>query len=157
MTAKQPFEPIADTPATPEPPTRCPSCNSPKPQLHKHPTHICQDPFHGEYRLPTGVQVTECSAAPIVSHAFPPASQPASPYSHECKLASPLGDGFLRVAITETEPDRYWVIVNFPNRSSLTLCMNVDFLTASDLFKTARQLGAEALAYAAEVSKAGAR
>jgi len=53
------------------------------------------------------------------------------------------------IAMEETLPGRYWVLVNFPGRTSLTLTSNADRKLAIAVMDAARTVCREALAYAA--------
>jgi hypothetical protein len=72
----------------------------------------------------------------------------------EIILSSPLGDGFLRIAMAQLTPGVWWVMMNFPGRSSLTLSTDIHQDEACALMEVARKIGAEALAWAA--AKGGA-
>jgi hypothetical protein len=56
--------------------------------------------------------------------------------------------GVPRIAINELKPGEFWVLVNFPGRSSLTLCTTADLDLATEIMETARLVAREALAYA---------
>ena len=55
-----------------------------------------------------------------------------------------------RIAMEEITPGRFWVLVNFPGRTSLSLATNADRELATAVADAARAVSREALAYAAD-------
>jgi hypothetical protein len=84
--------------------------------------------------------------SPTISHTFP--ALPPVSHNRRNLLSSPLGDGYFRAGMSELDPTHYWVMINFPGRSSVTLSANATLEVANALFDAARSMGAEALAYA---------
>jgi hypothetical protein len=74
--------------------------------------------------------------------------------NREILLSSHLGDGTLRIAMAQMAPGEWWVMMNFPGRSSLTLSLDASQDEAYYLMELARKIGTEAIAYAAAIRKA---
>lgn len=68
----------------------------------------------------------------------------------EDPLAKP---GVPKIAMSELLPGCYWVMVNFPHRTAISLCTMASKEQAVILMEAARTVASEALSYAAEVAE----
>ncbi len=75
---------------------------------------------------------------------------PELPSSAQPSPANSESVSIPRIAMGETLSGKYWVLLNFPGRTSLTLATKANRDLAEELMDCARRVAAESLAYAAE-------